>query len=182
MLVALKKRKENIVEYILYLYQIEDLIRAFSMDIDLINEKLIPEYKSDRETSLKISEWYSNLIVMMGKEGKKEKGHLQFLLNLISDLNEFHLKLRVTEADEIYNSTYREVMNLIFELKEKNPLAGNDIEIALDGVYGYLILKIQKKNISTPTEEAVRRLSHWLGYLAQLYRDFEAGNFEFYSG
>ena len=105
MLVALIKRKENIVEYILYLYQIEDLIRAFSMDIDLINEKLIPEYKSDRETSLKISEWYSNLIVMMGKEGKKEKGHLQFLLNLISDLNEFHIKLRVTEADEIYNST-----------------------------------------------------------------------------
>ena len=182
MLVALRKRKENIVEYILYLYQIEDLIRAFKLDIDLINEKLIPEYKSDRETSLKISDWYGNLIAMMDKEGKRESGHLQFLINLISDLNEFHLRLKSTESDEVYNSSYKDIINIISELKEKNPKAGNEIEIALDGVYGYLILKIQKKKISLPTEEAVKRLSHWLGYLAQLYRDFETGSYEFSPG
>ena len=179
MLVALKKRKENIVEYILYLYQIEDLIRAFSMDIDLINEKLIPEYKSDRETSLKISEWYSNLIVMMGKEGKKEKGHLQFLSNLIADLNDFHLKLKETEIEKKYNSVFYAVSGLLAELKQKNPDAESDVQVALDGVYGYLILKIRNKEISDSTEDAIKRLSQWLGFLSNLFRDFENGKFEF---
>jgi len=32
MIAAQQKRKENIVEYILYIYQIEDLIRAFQFN------------------------------------------------------------------------------------------------------------------------------------------------------
>ena len=176
---ALKKRKENIAEYILYLYQVEDLIRAFDLDIAMIKEKLMPGYRSDDITSDKILDWYKNLIVMMEKEGKKEKGHVQFLSNLIADLNEFHLKLRETETDKKYMSVFSAVSGLLDELREKNPDAESDVQIALDGVYGYLILKIRKRQISSSTEEAIKRLSYWLGYLSSLYRDFENGKLEF---
>jgi len=179
MIEASKKRKENIAEYILYLYQVEDLIRAFDMDIELIRERLIPAYSADEVTAGKISDWYKNMIVMMEKEGKKEKGHLQFLSNLIADLNEFHIKLRETDIDKNYNSVFNAISGLLTELQQKNPDADSDVQIALDGVYGYLILKIRKREISNSTEEAIKRLSQWLGYLSVLYSDFEKGKLEF---
>lgn len=44
MLIAQKRRKENIVEYLLYMWQIEDLIRANQFDINLIDERVIAQY------------------------------------------------------------------------------------------------------------------------------------------
>jgi hypothetical protein len=178
MLIAQQKRKENLAEYILYLYQVEDLIRAFHLDMDLINEKLVANYKTDKKTRQEISLWYKNLVVMMEKEGKQEKGHLQFLSNLVNDLYEFHLRLMHTEADPMYVSVFKAVAGLVNELKQKNPAAENDVQVAIDGVYGYLLLKIQKKEITPETGEAVKRLSQWLGNLSKLFKDFESGDLE----
>ena len=178
MLVAKQKRKENIAEYILYLYQVEDLIRAFKLDMDLIEQKLVASYQTDNATKKEIKEWYENLVLMMKKEGKQEKGHLQFLINLVRDLNEFHLKLIQTEKNEMYVSMFKAIAGLVQELKQKNETATNDIQVAIDGIYGYLLLKIQHKPITEETTEAVKRLSQWLSQLSKLYREFESGDFE----
>ena len=178
MLVAQQKRKENLAEYILYLYQVENLIRAFHLDIDLINEKLVARYQVEQKTKQEISDWYKNLVKMMEKEAKQKVGHLQFLTNLVNDLYEFHLRLMNTKADQGYVSVYKAVAGMVNELKQKNPAAENDIQIAIDGVYGYLLLKIQKKEITAETKEAVKRLSQWLALLSKLFKDFESGDLE----
>ena len=41
MIIAKQKRKENIAEYLLYMWQIEDLIRANNFDMDLIRRTVI---------------------------------------------------------------------------------------------------------------------------------------------
>jgi hypothetical protein len=178
MLVAKKIRKENLAEYILYLYQVEDLIRAFRLDMNLINENLVGRYQVEKETKQEISDWYKNLVAMLEKEEKQKAGHLQFLTNLVNDLHEFHLRLMHTESEPVYVSDYKSVAGLINELKQKNPKAGTDVQVALDGVYGYLLLKIQKKEITPETKEAVKRLSQWLSHLSKLFREFESGNLE----
>ncbi len=178
MLIAKQKRKENLAEYILYLYQVEDLIRAFKLDIELIKERLVSSYKADEKTSAAIADWYENLVVMMEKEQIQEKGHLQFLTNLIFDLNDFHLKLMETGKDPIYVQTFKTVGGLITELKSKNPEAKNDLDLGITAVYGFLLLKMQQKQISIDTTEAIKRISKWLGDLSKLYRDFETGDFE----
>lgn len=178
MLVAQQKRKENIAEYILYLYQIEDLIRAFQLDIDLIENQLVSNYQVDEKTKKEILDWYRNLLIMMEKEGITKTGHLQFLTNLIHDLNEIHLKLMDTETDQMYVQTFQAVAGLITELKQKNKKANNDIQICLDAIYGYLLLKIQKKEITEETSEAVKRLSSWLGALSKLFKKYEEGELE----
>ena len=38
MFIASQKRKENIAEYLLYMWQIEDMIRANNLDIDKIRK------------------------------------------------------------------------------------------------------------------------------------------------
>lgn len=179
MLVAKQKRKENIAEYILYLYQVEDLIRAFQFDMDLIDEKLIAGYETDDNTREEITAWYQNLVSMMEKEGIQQKGHLQFISNLISDINEFHLKLIETGKGTMYTQTFQTVGGLLTELKEKNTQAKNDVDLGITAVYGFLLLKMQKKSISVDTTEAIKRISKWLGDLSKLYRDFENGDFEF---
>ena len=178
MLVAKQKRKENIAEYILYLYQVEDLIRAFQFDMNLIQEKLIANYQADEKTSAEITEWYNNLVLMMEKERIKEKGHLQFLTNLIGDINEFHIKLMNTGTEKNYVQNFKSVSGLITELKQKNKIAKNDIQLGLDTVYGFLLLKMKKAEISDGTINAVKQLSQWLGVLSKLYKDFEAGKLD----
>jgi hypothetical protein len=178
MLIAQQKRKENIAEYILYLYQVEDLIRAFKLDMELINAKLVSSYRVDEKTSDEISAWYENLVLMMEKEGKQQSGHLQFLKNLVNDLHEFHLRLIALGADPEYSSAWPSLTSLLAELSQKNQTAANDVQAALDGIYGYLLLKIQNKEISEETFDAVKRLSAWLSQLSRLYREYESGDLQ----
>jgi hypothetical protein len=178
MLIANKKRKENIVEYILYLFQVENLIRAFQLDMDLIEKKLVSFYRVDNVVKSEITDWYKNLLVMMEKEGIHEKGHFQFLLNLIVDVNELHIKLIKAETNAAYLQIFRSVAGLLNELKQKNNTAQNDIQLGLDTIYGYLLLKMQNKEITSETEDAVRRLSSWMNVLSKLYKDYESGTLE----
>jgi len=180
MLTAKQKRKENIAEYILYLFQIEDLIRAFQLDMEQIQKKLIPQYVTENETQqTEITAWYQNLVLMMEKEGIREKGHFQFLINLINDLNQFHLKLMETDQVPEYVQTYKTIAGLITELKLKSNGNKNNIHISLEAIYGYLLLKMQKKEVTPETSDAVQRLSSWLGKLSMLFKDFEEDKLEF---
>src|SRR5690554_5579492 len=151
MLIAQKKRKENIAEYILYLYQVEDLIRAFKLDMELINDKLVTSYRADEAISGEISAWYENLVVMMEKEGRQQSGHLQFLENLVKDLHEFHLRLLDEGAVPEYMATYTAVKGIVQELRQRNQSAASDVQAALDGIYGFLLLRIQDKKVSAET-------------------------------
>ena len=178
MFVAKQKRKENIAEYVLYLYQIEDLIRAFQLDIDLIQKKLVGNYRADEKTSAEITNWYNNLALMMEKEGIREKGHLQFLINLIGEMNEFHLQLMKTGTEKTYIQSFKVIAGLLTELKQKNKAAQNDIQLGLDTVYGFLLLKMKKAEVSIETENAIKQLSQWLGKLSVLYKEFETGKLE----
>jgi len=93
MLIAQEIRKTNIAEYILYMWQVEDLLRACSFNPENIENKLVQRFKADEDISREIADWYKNLAMMMEKEHIQEKGHLQVLINLVNDLNEFHLKM-----------------------------------------------------------------------------------------
>lgn len=180
MFVAKQKRKENIIEYILYLYQVEDLIRAFQSDITLIQKNIISSYQADEKASAEITDWYYNLLVMMEKEGIKEKGHLQFLMNLIGDINEFHIKLMNAETKKVYVQTFKSISGLMTELKQKNSTSPNDIQLGLDTVYGFFLLKMKKAEISEETGSAVKQISQWLGNLSKLYKEFEAGKLDLF--
>ncbi|HSO89384.1 MAG TPA: DUF4924 family protein [Draconibacterium sp.] len=179
MLTAQQKRKENIAEYILYLYQVEDLIRALQLNISNIETQLVSQYQVDDKTRQEIVIWYENLVIMMEKEGIQAKGHFQFLSNLISELNEFHLKLMETGIDKEYVRMFQLISGLITELNLKGNSVKNDIQISLDAIYGFLLLKMQKKQITDKTTEAITRLSGWLSLLSKLFKDFESGDLVF---
>ncbi len=180
MLVAQEKRNTNIAEYILYMWQVEDLLRACLFDADLIQEKLVSRFSPDEKTGKVISAWYNNLANAMEKEHIRERGHLQVLANLVNDLNEFHLKLIETQTDGEYLRLYRINRDAIGEFVLKSGKSvENEVEACLNSLYGMILLKLKNAEISPLTQKTVGEFGRMIGHLSARYIQFENDDFDF---
>jgi len=179
MIVAEKKRKENISEYLLYMFQIEDMIRAYEFDIDRIDRELISNYEQPYNIKRDIREWYASLITMMKENNLIKSGHIPLLTSLITDLNNLHHSLLSKEDEKDYKDLYSLAKPPIEELKQKSQQKETtDIEACLNGLYGVLLLRLQKKNLSGGTAEAISRISHLLAELTIRFHQVERGEKE----
>jgi len=79
MIIAQEKRKTNIAEFILYMWQVEDMIRASKFNFAHIDKTVISKFSLPDETLDEIRTWYTNLITLMIEEHIQEKGHMSFL-------------------------------------------------------------------------------------------------------
>ena len=92
--IAVSKRKENIAEYILYLWQLEDLLRALVFRPKTIFEQLVaPRTDLDELSQQELLMWYMDIVNLLREEGKTESGHLEHTMHLIGDMNNLHLQL-----------------------------------------------------------------------------------------
>ena len=171
MKIAQKLRKENIAEYLLYMWQIEDLIRAFGCSLPVIRRNYISQFKdlSDEELEDEI-DWFSNLIRMMNEEGCRENGHIQINKVVLQQLEELHVQLLGSSKFPFYNSEYYKVLPYIVELRNHGAhKEENEIETCFNSLYGVMMLRLQKKNISLETQHAVKEISTFIGMLNDYY-------------
>ena len=61
MYIAQRKRKENIAEYILYLWQLEDLLRALQFSPEAIYSQLVQKSELDEAKKQEVFFWYMDL-------------------------------------------------------------------------------------------------------------------------
>ncbi len=116
---------------------------------------------------------------MMEKEQIKQSGHIQAIINVANDLNQFHLDLLNSPSDPTYKALYQIAKPLLDEFRMKsNDVDAHDIEVALQALYGVMLLKIQDKTISKGTEQATAHISKLVAHLAARYKQFEEGDFE----
>ena len=172
MIIAQQKRKENIVEYLLYMWQVEDLIRANQLDIDRIRQTLINQYDQPEEVKLQIIQWYEELIDMMRSEGVVTQGHLQLNKNVLITLTDLHLRLLKDPQETVYGALYYKTLPYIIQLRSKS--GGTEmpeLETCFIALYGYLLLRLQKKEIHPETLEAVKQISTFLSFLAEKYKE-----------
>jgi hypothetical protein len=176
MLIAKEKRKTNIAEYILYMWQIEDLIRAYNFDFDLIKKNITSGYKTDAVTLSEIEEWYKSIILMMQNESICKTGHMQIITKSVNELNEFHLKLLGSDKDPEYNRLYFAAKPNIELFREKSGnITGNEIEVCLQALYSLLLMKLAKKEISADTLESMRSFSQLLALLSVKFNEWDKG-------
>lgn len=179
MLIAKEKRKKNIAEYILYLWQVEDLIRALDFDLEKIGKMLVSRFDVDEEIHLEIYDWYKNLALMMEKEQVTKKGHLQFVVNLIDDLNQFHMQLIQSGTDPRYPMLFQLAKPVLNEFRGKSlEKDANDIQLGFQALYSIMLLRLQKKEISKSTQTAIDHISKMIGHLSARYLQHEKGDFE----
>ncbi|WP_372774194.1 DUF4924 family protein [Mangrovibacterium sp.] len=179
MLIAKEKRRTNIAEYILYIWQLEDLFRALEFDLDKIGATLVSQFNIDDNTRLDIYQYYKNMILMMQKEQVTQKGHIQAIKNVTDDLNRFHLQLVQSPNDPGYHALYQVAKPLLDEFRLKsNDVDAHDVQVALQSLYAIMLLKLQDKTITPGTEQATLHISKLVAHLAARYKQHEAGKFD----
>ena len=171
MWIARQKKQENIAEYLLYMWQLEDILRSYELDIDKVGQVLIEPLYHTEEERREARDWYEELILMMKLEGVQKEGHLQINKNLILDLTDLHLRLLRDPKESAYIGLYYNTLPHIVALRAKSGDKDiSEIETCFIALYGYLLLKLQKREISGETEAAVAQITGLLRLLSIRYR------------
>ena len=177
MFIANQLRKSNIAEYLLYMWQVEDTIRAFDCSLSRIRNEYVERFDYTDEQKEEEIDWFGNLIRMMNQEGCRQQGHLQInkvTLQLLADL---HMQLMESPKFPFYNSAYYRVLPFIVELRNRGSNKDeNEIETCMNALYGVMMLRLQKKDISPNTLHAVQEITTFIGMLSDYYKkDKEEG-------
>jgi hypothetical protein len=144
-------KKNNIAEYILYLWQIEDYLRAFPQQAEA-NQEL------------------HDLSNMMHQENIMEQGHLQLAQNALSELEDLHNDLLDQEAS--YRAAMIRLTPALNLLKAKTDRPTmSDVEACLILLYQIMLLKLKKSPISSETEQVQKQATQVLQYLSKTYKE-----------
>ncbi|MBQ5379410.1 MAG: DUF4924 family protein, partial [Paludibacteraceae bacterium] len=145
----MKSKKDNIAEYILYLWQMEDYLRAFPA-----HAEATPELHELNE--------------MMHREGLLEGGHLQLAQNALTELEELHSTL--LEEDAMYRAAIIRLTPQLNLLKAKTDRPTmSDIEACLTLLYQIMLLHLQKKAVSPQTADVQQQATQLLQFLSKTY-------------
>lgn len=170
MFIARQLKEKNIAEYLIYMWQVEDLIRANDCDIEKIKSSIVSQYRIGDEEKKTLVQWYEDLIGMMREEGVTEKGHLQINKNVILTLTDLHLELLRNPKFPFYGAAYFKALPFIVELRNKSGKKEEpELETCFEALYGMMLLKLQKKEISADTAKAIEGISSFLSLLANYY-------------
>jgi hypothetical protein len=149
----MKSKKENIAEYILYLWQMEDYLRAFPAQADATAE-------------------LHELNEMMHREGIVEGGHLQLAQNALSELEELHSRL--LQEDAVYRAAIIRLTPSLNLLKAKTDRPTmSDIEACLLLLYQIMLLRLQKREITPQTTSVQQQATQLLQFLSKTYHDHQ---------
>lgn len=154
----MKTKRDNIAEYILHLWQMEDVVRAFGND-----------------EAMQQNQFLVDLQQMMRQEGVMEKGHVQLAENALAELEELHCELLDTEAT--YRAALMQLQPQLNILKSKsdNPVQ-SDLRMMFVFLYNFMLLHLQKKEISTETGFLQQQISRLLAYLSKVYKESRDDN------
>ena len=180
MYIAQELRKTNIAEYLLYMWQVEDIIRGWGCNLARLRREYISRFDYDEEQIDELTDWYANLIRMLTQEGCREQGHLQINKIVVQDLEELHTRLVDSPKFPFYRAEYYKVLPFIVELRKRGgDSQAGEIETCLNALYGVMILRLQKREVSPDTEHAVGEMSTLLGMLSDYYHKDKTEGLEF---
>ena len=147
----MRSKKDNIAEYILYLWQMEDYLRAFPQHAEATQE-------------------LHDLNEMMHREGIIEGGHLALANNALSELEDLHATL--LNEDAMYRAAIIRLQPSLNLLKAKTDRPTmSDIEACLLLLYQIMMLKLQKKEITPQTASVQQQATQVLTFLSRTYHD-----------
>ena len=170
MIIASQLRKENIAQYLLYMWQIEDIIRAFNLDIDKIDAEIVNKFPEDKRKE--VHEWYESLIDMMRREEIVSKGHLQMNRNTIGALADLNNRILADPSPKFdqYRKEFYATLPFIVELRAKaGEDKGGEIETCFNALYGMLMLRLKGQEISPDTAKAMEQISRFMALLSADY-------------
>lgn len=192
--IARLKRDENIAEYILYIWQLEDLLRAMQFSPEAVFRTLVAPRDATDEWKLAALEWYMDIADLLQKEGKVDGGHLDHTLHLVGEVNDLHLMLLEQPTGEQYRELFARLAPELPRLRETLGRAdASDIELAFRALYAAMLYRIKgatgrstNGEVNSPTrkhkiaDEVVELVSPVVATLSDFYHRVERGEVDLY--
>ena len=173
-----KISKENIVEYLLLMFQLEDVVRALHFD----KNKVFQLFSGNNEKmeEKEAMAFYTKLIEDMQSEGIIRKGHLSALQDIILELVYLHNTLITIFNNEAYKKIVADSSLDIAEFRKKSNLKEkHDVEVMLHAMYMQLQLNMRKQKIGEETLNALNTMRKQLAFLAEEYKKMKSGDLNF---
>ncbi len=181
MLIAQQKRKQNIAEYILYLWQLEDLLRALQFSPEAIYSQLVAPTGADEEQKQTIFLWYMDIVGLLRKEGKEQSGHLDHTLHLIADMHNLNLQLLSLPVGERYRTLAAQLAPGLPRLRTiigKEEMS--DTELCFRALYAAMLYRIRGKGGEHAIEDTIAVVSPVIAELASMYGKVERGEIDLF--
>jgi hypothetical protein len=179
MTLADQKLKQNVAEYIIFMWQMEDLVRAVYFDTEALDD-FIRTYCPNEEAFGPEKKWFENLIRKMRSERVEQRGHLSEVHELLFELNYLHNTLLNVLKESTYLELYRKAQpNIQDYLQRSDGKPTNDVETCLTALYGMLLLRLKKEPITEQTQAAMKTFSDLLARLAHHYGLMKKGEMNF---
>lgn len=180
MLIARKTKETNIAEHVIYMFQVEDMIRANDLDLEMIIERIIRPQVQEEQLLQQYIEWYQGLIKQMKDERIQERGHLSDINVILTELLLLHNTLINITKDKAYLKVFEEALPVLKDFQQKSQSGDlNLIEVGFNALYGKMILKLKQQEISAASEDGFQRISKLLGTLAIYYKKMKSGDLNF---
>ncbi len=178
MKIARQLKDQNVCEYLLYMWQVEDTLRAYGLDMERIEKEYIPRFQFSTDEAKTEAEWYENLIRMMREEGCQERGHLQINKGTLALLADLHAELLRSTKHPFYSAAYYKVLPFIVELRARGDKNVGELETCFNCLYGVMMLRLQKKEVGEETQRALAEITHLLALLADSWKKEKRGELE----
>lgn len=179
MKIAKHLKENNIAEYLLYMWQLEDTLRAYGCDAERLRNEYVAQFDYSQEDRKAEAQWLEDLCAMMREEGVTQKGHLMMNQGTLLLLTDLHLQLLESPKHPFYSAAYYKALPFIVELRAKSGRTETpELENCFEALYGTMLLKMQKKEISKETKEAITHISHLLALLADAWNKEQAQELE----
>ena len=167
--------EQNISEHIINIYRQEDLIRAFEFDLEKIGAHVINHLPISNIEKLSEVNHYEELIARMKLEGIESSGHLKEANLLVSTLETLHEKLLKSDAD--YAKIYEDAKSAVDEnIRLSENKITSAIQICLNAVYGFLLLRLNGKEIDEKEKSKVEKFGGLLAYLSAKHKEIANSN------
>lgn len=179
MVIADQKKRENIAEYVLYMWQLEDLMRSIDLNPESVGAIAAQFAEYDSSVVEAAEKWYKDMIRKMKSEKIQESGHLREVQDIVIELYYLHNTLLNIAKDKDYMALYEKAAPHLVELRKKSGKVSNEIELCFNALYGLLLLRLQKTPVSPETQDAMKTISDLTGFLAARYHHMKSGKMDF---
>jgi hypothetical protein len=169
-------RNHNVIEYVLFLWHTEDLLRSLELNPERVESELIQSQPVGQEDLDRLREWYGNLLKEMKRDGLEKKGHLEETEEILNELFFLHNGLIDALKDKEYQELFTATEPYLKELQVKSKsMSINAVEIILTGLYGASVLRAKGEEISNETKEAIESFTKLLNHLGRRYKEYKSG-------
>ena len=179
MFIAQQKKKENIAEYILYMWQLEDMLRACDFNAEVISSQLVAPLDLPEEKKEEATRWYAQLARQMKQAKVEQKGHTYEVAEVMNELFFLHTTAMTSLNNKEYEAHFKAAQPLLQELMQKQQGSANEVLAGLTFLDDIWMLRVKKQTTSAETKTAIPIISRWMANLSHLYADMKAGRLDF---